>query len=124
MPNFDQDLNPFGGPEDLVILGRRTVDADLAARVGAHQGADDGRQSQAEGVAPVVVIELEQIRGDRLPVADLGPESATVQFVGERGQGHDLARASAAGEAFADAGAVGVADPGMQQGGCVPRARC
>ncbi|MFE0907394.1 hypothetical protein ACFW3Y_29605 [Streptomyces rochei] len=119
LADFYQDLDPVGGPEDLVLLGRRTADADLAARTGAHQGAGDGRQSQAEGIARVIVDEPEQIGGGRLPVADLGPEPAAFQFVGERGQGHDLARAAAAGEAFVDAGAVGLADSGMQQGGRV-----
>ncbi|GHC33837.1 hypothetical protein GCM10010348_71000 [Streptomyces anthocyanicus] len=65
-----------------------------------------------------VVNELEQIRGAPSPVADLGPEHAIVEFVGKHGQGHDLARVAATGEAFVDACAVGLADSGVQQGGC------
>jgi hypothetical protein len=43
------------------------------------------------------VDEVKEVCGHRCPVADPGPERAAVQFVGERGQGNDLARAPAAG---------------------------
>ncbi|GAA0611539.1 hypothetical protein GCM10010394_46680 [Streptomyces crystallinus] len=76
-------------------------------RAGAHQGAGDVRQAQAEGVATVVADELQQVFGGCLPVSDLWPASACVEFVGERGQRHDLARPTAVDEAVMDAGAVG-----------------
>ena len=65
----------------------------------------------------MVADELQQVFGDRLPVSNLRPALASVQFVGERGQRHDLARPAAADQAVVDAGAVGLPYAGVEQGG-------
>ncbi|MER5199756.1 hypothetical protein ACWD3J_41395 [Streptomyces sp. NPDC002755] len=73
---------------------------------------------QAEGIALPVPDELEQVRGDLLPVADLRPACAAVQFIGERGQRHDLSRMAAGDETVVDAGTVRLPDTGVQQASC------
>ncbi|MGW0633245.1 hypothetical protein [Streptomyces sp. NPDC002758] len=115
--DLGEDLDPVGGPVGLIPPGRRVVGPHLAVRAGAHQGTGNVRQAQAEGVAFLITDELEQVRSDRLPVADLRPERTAAQFVGERGQRHDLARPAAAGEAVVDARAVGLSYTRVQQGG-------
>jgi len=47
----------------------------------------------------MVANELQQVFGGCLPISDLRPARASVQFVGERGQRHDLAGPTAVDEA-------------------------
>ncbi|MGW9028374.1 hypothetical protein ACWGQ5_30335 [Streptomyces sp. NPDC055722] len=116
--DLDEDLDAVGRPVHLIPPHRRVIGTHLTVGTGAHQGTGDVRQAQAEGIAFLITDELEQVRNDHLPVADLRPERTAAQFMGERGQRHDLARQAAAGEAVVDERAVGLSYTRVQQGGC------